>query len=583
MAKALRPRVARGSLTVVVSRAVIVALIVSIFPFATPVVAVGTDLVHTPPTGWSVSVGQAGLTNPQNVYDANDATQGNIDVGPGQGCTAVATNVVDCPVFVTFARASGVTSFPIRSFRVKFAYCVTGWPTFGSCGGSNTGIAVAQMRVRCLQNWVTTTYKTLSTGWNGISDTTQVNLDAPCTISNAGGSDTVTVVMRINRNSPAGGSSVWWSLELYDELVPGQDAGTEKLGWRSDGAFSAGSVNIATGNFFTYETTDLAMPGRLLGVSFTRSYNSADGTAGPLGPGWTHSFNWTLTDAGTSVDVRRGDGRVDRFSQNPDLSYAPPFGVFDTLVKNGDLTYTLTLKNQQAFTFSSAGQLTRIAEPAGNDIDLAYTAGKLTTITDTVGRTVTLSYDGANRLEQLLDPIGRKVTYAYDGSGRLITVTDKIGNAPGQTPTDHQWRYAYDGTTRHITTVTDPDGRVLVTNSYDPQGRVYEQRDGLMRLTTFTYNALQTVVTDPRGHATTYTFDELYRQLSESMVVSGTPRTVSYTYDNAGNRDSVTDRNNRRTDSPTTCAAMWTPGSTPSCPPAASATSPTTTSTRRTT
>lgn len=126
-------------------------------------------------------------------------------------------------------------------------------------------------------------------------------------------------------------------------------------------------------------------------------------------------------------------------------------------------------------------------------------------------------------------------------------MTDKIGNA-GQDPNRHQWRYAYDGTTQHLTTIADPDGRVRVTNAYDGQGRVFEQRGGLNNLSTFAYSAGQTVLTDPRGTQTTYTFDSRMRVLSESAVVGGVTRSLSYTYDAEGNRTSVTDRNGSRTD-----------------------------------
>ena len=75
------------------------------------------------------------------------------------------------------------------------------------------------------------------------------------------------------------------------------------------------------------------------------------------------------------------------------------------------------------------------------------------------------------------------MTYAYDAQARLATVTDKMGNAAGQNPLRQQLHDAYDGATRHQTTITAPDGRVRVANTYDSQGRVYQQRDGLNRLT----------------------------------------------------------------------------------------------------
>src|SRR5439155_2633151 len=75
-----------------------------------------------------------------------------------------------------------------------------------------------------------------------------------------------------------------------------------------DGAYTDADVNVATG-VYTTSATDLVMPGRVLGLDFTRTYNSSDATAGPLGPAWTHSYNWNLTDATSLVTIRRGDGR----------------------------------------------------------------------------------------------------------------------------------------------------------------------------------------------------------------------------------------------------------------------------------
>jgi RHS repeat-associated protein len=314
-----------------------------------------------------------------------------------------------------------------------------------------------------------------------------------------------------------------------------------------NGAYSRDPVNLATGSF-TAHADDLLMPGRVLGFAFSRWYNSADLSSGPLGPGWTHSYNWRLTDSTSTVELRRGDGRRDLFTRNADGTYADPPGVFDTLTKNADGTFTLTLTNQVQYEFAGTGQLSRIHEPASNQIALTYTAGNLTSLTDTVGRTVTLSYDAANRLTQVQDPLGRKVTYAYDASGRLASVTDMLGNATGQDPTKHRWEYAYDGTTSHIASITDPDGRVRVTNSYDGQGRVVQQRDGLGVLTSMSYGSGQTVLTDARGHQTTYTFDSRMRVLSQRDPVGATTHAISYTYDAAGNRSSVTDRNGNRTD-----------------------------------
>jgi RHS repeat-associated protein len=351
-------------------------------------------------------------------------------------------------------------------------------------------------------------------------------------------------------NLVPGKANALFDFDIFVHDRGDQDVGADfpyTFGANVMGARSADPVSIATG-VFTNEVGDLAMPGRGLGFSFARSYNSADTLQGPLGPAWTHSYNWRVIDAGLFVDVRRGDGRRDHYSKNADGTYVHPPNVFDLLVKNVDNTYTFTLTNQVVYEFSTSGALTRIHEPAGNQLAFAYTSGNLTTITDSGGRTVSLSYDTSNRITQVQDPLARNVTYGYDSNGRLATVTDKIGNGVGPASA-HRWLYAYDGSTLHLTTITDPDGHVRVTNTYDAQGRVYQQRDGLSKLTTFDYSTPgQTVVTDPRGHATTYTFDERQRLLTQSDLVDMNTYLVSYVYDpTSGNRTSVTDRDGQTT------------------------------------
>jgi RHS repeat-associated protein len=324
-------------------------------------------------------------------------------------------------------------------------------------------------------------------------------------------------------------------------LAPPPDFGEAfpwMLGFQPSAAFSPDPVNLATGSF-TFQVTDIGLPGRVLPFSFARTYNAADQVPGPFGPGWTHSYNWSVSDNLTNVVLRRGDGRRDVFTRNPDGSYADPPDTFDVLSRNVDGTLSLTLVNQTRYDFTLGGQLARIVEPAGNQLSLAYLGSNLATILDTVGRQVSLAYDANNHLTSLRDSVGRTVTYGYDASGRLSQVIDKAGST---------WAYAYDGSSRHITTVTDPDGRVRVTNTYDGQGRVVQQRDGLGALTTFTYGASQTMLTDPRGHGTTYSFDSRGRELSQADTVGAATYTLSYTYDAQGNRTNATDRNGNRTD-----------------------------------
>ena len=528
---------------------VILALIVSLFPLlptSAPqlAAAVGSDVAHTPPSNWvsngtftnatDCSPGWSGQGNADAMIDANDAT--------GRACSNYPATTLNAGV--RFGWAPGGAAFTMYGFRLVFFTCQNewSWHDITPCG---SGGPVSRIEAFCGQFDTDPRIYDDTTGWTGslgsMVEIVQTNFVSPCV---APGSGTAYVTFRFT--GAAGFSLGVTTIEILD--APKTDFGSDKpFGFAPWNAYSPQQINLASGNFVN-SAEDLGMPGRLLGFSFVRSYNSADLGSSALGPGWTHSYNWQLTDSGPTVLIRRGDGRLDLFTRNPDLTYTAPIGVFDTLVKNPDATYTLTLKNQVAFSFSTSGVLTRISEPAGNQINLSYTAGQLTTITDTVGRAIALSYTGA-QLTQIQDPLGRKVTYAYDGVGRLITVTDKIGNAAGQNPALHQWHYGYDGGSRHLKTITDPDGRVRVTNTYDSQGRVWEQRDGLLNLTTFDFTTPgQTVATDPRGHATTYTFDSLSREQTEVDVVGVDTFTLTNHYDAAGNRDYVIDRRGKQTD-----------------------------------
>lgn len=264
--------------------------------------------------------------------------------------------------------------------------------------------------------------------------------------------------------------------------------------WNSPGLYyrySCDPVQTYTGSY-SYSFTDIAIQGRGPSPIFMRSYNSNDTRVGPLGPGWTHSYNIRLTSPGDGTDdviLTGHQGRSDRYTANPDGSYTPPPAVYTALVKNSDGTYTATHKDLARWTFHATGKLLRIEDRYGNISLLTYddysATGKLTSVGDPAGRgSLTFAYDPDGRLQSVSDWMtpARSVTFAYDGVGRLSTATDREGNTT---------TYTYDGSSHRITAITDANGHVVVTNTYDSQGRVATQKDarGLStgQQTTFTY------------------------------------------------------------------------------------------------
>lgn len=119
---------------------------------------------------------------------------------------------------------------------------------------------------------------------------------------------------------------------------------------------------------FTHSHTDLAIPGRGVALSFTRSYSSSQPAlaGGSLGERWSHNYEARISAfSSSSVLVRYPDGGTLFFNYQAG-TFIPPPGIFDTLVKNGDNTYTLTTTSQVRYNFDTGGRLTSIVDRNGN-------------------------------------------------------------------------------------------------------------------------------------------------------------------------------------------------------------------------
>jgi RHS repeat-associated protein len=301
---------------------------------------------------------------------------------------------------------------------------------------------------------------------------------------------------------------------------------------------SAEPVNTATGNYYSSHI-DMQVKGRGLSFSFDRFYNSSDPYSGPLGSGWTDSYNLFLAVAPQTgvVTIKQGDGSQIQFGPGSPGSYQPiTTGLHDGLVKNADGSFTLTRKNQVQLMFSPSGKLLRIADPRGNAQTLTYdSSGFLVQVTDSTGRTFTFANDASGRVTSVTDPIGRVVQYGYDANGNLATFQDAAGGVT---------RYAYDASHRLISG-TDARGVVYVQNTYDGQGRVTVQQNGRSLSTTFAYNTPSsgiTTITDPLGNVTQHVYDS---SLRIAQVINAKNGTTSFTYDANNDKTSVTNANGK--------------------------------------
>lgn len=298
-------------------------------------------------------------------------------------------------------------------------------------------------------------------------------------------------------------------------------------------------INTAAGAP-TETHTDLPVehaPGISLG--FNRTFNGGDDTVGPLGTGWTHAFDSSLTeDAITgNVTFRDPTGGRSRYLKQLDGSYLGDPGITATLESRTAGGWTLTSLAGETLTFDAAGKPLTDLDKDGKGLTYTYSSGRLATATDSLGRVLTFGYGttgAANgRLTTVTANDGRQVAYQYTSVGGDPYLTG-VTAADGTDST-----IAYDSTGR-LTGITDDNGHTSAGNEYDPvTGRVTEQTDASGATWHLSWNdSTQTeTITDPRGGVTKDTY---YGNVLIKHVAADGGET-SYFYDGNLNQTGVLD------------------------------------------
>lgn len=281
--------------------------------------------------------------------------------------------------------------------------------------------------------------------------------------------------------------------------------------------------------------------------------------------------------AGTSQAVTTAftyDSLYDRLTSIIDpLGHVTTFG-YDS---SGNLTaLTDPLGSQSIFGYNSFGQLTSVTDPLGNPTQFSYVgadlssvtepqgqissffsdaAGRLISTTNALNQTTRYEYNNLNERTKIIDALQQSTSFGYDADGNLTSVTD-ARNAG--TPTT----YVYDNMDR-LYTHSDPLGRIEYS-LYDGNGNLTQFIDRRGKVTTFQYDALNrrtftgfgTVGTSYESAiGLTYDAGNRLRQVSDSVIGNitrnyddfdrltseTTPQgTISYNYDNAGRRSTMT-------------------------------------------
>ncbi|NJP49210.1 hypothetical protein HCJ93_03745 [Streptomyces sp. SBST2-5] len=279
---------------------------------------------------------------------------------------------------------------------------------------------------------------------------------------------------------------------------------------------SGDPVDLQTG-LLTDSRTDLAVADPLGPAEVTRTYWQGDTRSRAFGIGRDLSYNMYLHSRRlySEVDLYLPGGRKVHFirktgSDYRDVVFEPegsPTALDGASITQHKSSWHLVLRDGTEFTFPWYGPLKEIRDRHGNAVRLTRsngTKGDITTITTPGGRWISLTYDDQHRVTRARDNTGRTTSYTYDSAGRLKTVTDPAGQVMS---------YTYDGTSNRIKTATDARGVVYMTNAFDADGRVTQQRLAEGQVYSFAYTmtgpgqVTATEVTQPGGSVRRVEFD----------------------------------------------------------------------------
>ncbi|ARI82599.1 VWA domain-containing protein [Microcystis aeruginosa] len=292
---------------------------------------------------------------------------------------------------------------------------------------------------------------------------------------------------------------------------------------------------------YSYDSKDnLTQQTNLLGqktnFTYDATFNQLTSFTDPKGNGVGYSYD---TKANLNK-ITYSDGSTQQFT-------------VDAL---GNITSYINRRGSNiSYTYNTSGLLTKKQYGNSSSVNYSYdTRGNLTSVVDGTG-TMTMQYDTANRLTKITYPNGRSLSYTYNADGQRT----KLVSSDGYTT-----NYTYD-TVGRLKSLTNGTGQNIITYDYDSAGRLIKETNGNGTYTTYEYDLQDqlTKLVNYKANNTVnsqyqYTYDNLGRRTTMTTlegvfqygydaigqltsVITPTNRTITYTYDAAGNRIGVTD------------------------------------------
>jgi RHS repeat-associated protein len=257
-------------------------------------------------------------------------------------------------------------------------------------------------------------------------------------------------------------------------------------------------------------------------------------TQGPLGYGWSHNWQYSLsvgTDGTVTVTGPGGSTRV--FQPDSRGGYFDQAGDYGVLTSLGNGAYSLQETHGLITFYNSNGTLNYIQDPNGNTVTASWSGNLLTSLTHSSGQSLQFTYSG-NLIQTVTDPVGRTTTFSYDSMGHLTNAAYFDGTQLG-----YAYSTANGAASEHaLTQITFPSGTHQYF-SYDQNGRLASiTRDGGAEPISFGYAGAMITVTDAYANTTAISLDN---NGLRAKVVTAQTNAYQLAYDSNYNLISVTD------------------------------------------
>jgi len=220
--------------------------------------------------------------------------------------------------------------------------------------------------------------------------------------------------------------------------------------------------------------------------------------------------------------------------------YSPTGNLLKTTFANGSLESTTfdPLGNALSFTnaaseaiqysYNAAGQVTGATFPDGSNFAYTYdNRGRLLTATDASG-TITFTYHPVTGfMTGVAYPEGRALTFTYDTGGRRSSMVDHTGFTV---------KYGYDAVGR-LSTLRDAGNSLIVTYTFDANGRLNQKTNANGTYSTYTYDAngrVLSLINRAPGGAINSRFDDTYNALGLKTSEATLEGAWTFTYDANG-------------------------------------------------